>query len=148
MEVCSKITEDSDILILEQLGSFSATICFRLSRESFLCCLNPHLPSDVSSSSSSSRLSAREHSVRAFFHPFERTFELCYRYLLGSGGTLMFDVTIVVQSFLYRPKRHLGRRASRTLNEEEQALLRADATGAEDAGSPSRRRTGSLVSRE
>lgn len=25
-----------------------------------------------------------------------------YRYLLGSGGTLLFDVTIVIQSFLYK----------------------------------------------
>ncbi|TCD63614.1 hypothetical protein EIP91_005165 [Steccherinum ochraceum] len=52
-------------------------------------------------------------------------------YLLGSGGTLMFDVTIVTQSFIYRPKAHLrGRLSSR--NEEEAGLLSADATGAED----------------
>jgi len=31
------------------------------------------------------------------------------RYLLGSAGTLMFDVTIVTQSFIYRPRhrRHI-----------------------------------------
>jgi len=63
-------------------------------------------------------------------------------YLLGSGGTLMFDVTIVTQSFLYRPKVHgRGRRASR-VNEEEEGLLSAGATGALDPGTPSRRRTG------
>ncbi|KAL4247291.1 Lysosomal/Vacuolar Amino Acid Transporter 1 [Abortiporus biennis] len=63
-------------------------------------------------------------------------------YLLGSGGTLMFDVTIVTQSFIYRPKHHntRGRRASRTLNEEEAGLLSAGATGAEDPITPSRRR--------
>ncbi|THH33944.1 hypothetical protein EUX98_g201 [Antrodiella citrinella] len=69
-------------------------------------------------------------------------------YLLGSGGTLMFDVTIVAQSFIYRPKAHLrGRRSSRTVNEEEAGLLSADATGAEDPITPSRRRlpTGSEV---
>ncbi|KAI0818501.1 PQ loop repeat-domain-containing protein [Irpex lacteus] len=61
-------------------------------------------------------------------------------YLLGSGGTLMFDVTIVTQSFLYRPKAHLrGRHLSRA-HEEEEGLLSADATGAEDPSSPSRRR--------
>ena len=55
----------------------------------------------------------------------------------------MFDVTIVTQSFIYRPKAHTrGRRASRTVNEEEAGLLSADATGAlsEDPITPSRRR--------
>lgn len=64
-----------------------------------------------------------------------------FRYLLGSGGTLMFDVTIVTQSFLYRPKPHMrGRRLSTTINEEEEALLSAGATGADDPLTPSRRR--------
>lgn len=49
------------------------------------------------------------------------------RYLLGSGGTLMFDITIVGQSFCYRP-RHRRRlyTHSRAL-EEEAGLLSADA---------------------
>ncbi|TFK76307.1 hypothetical protein BDN72DRAFT_756006 [Pluteus cervinus] len=58
-------------------------------------------------------------------------------YLLGSGGTLMFDVTIVSQSFIYRPKptrRHgqgHGHTAMRshsrhTLPEEEAGLLSGD----------------------
>lgn len=55
----------------------------------------------------------------------------------------MFDVTIVTQSFLYRPKAHpRGRRPSRTDNEEEQGLLN---TGAEDVATPSRRRMTSSV---
>ncbi|EKM55334.1 uncharacterized protein PHACADRAFT_143534 [Phanerochaete carnosa HHB-10118-sp] len=58
-------------------------------------------------------------------------------YLLGSGGTLMFDVTIVIQSFLYKPKAMRGRRLSRPIAEEEEGLL---ATGAEDSITPSRRR--------
>jgi hypothetical protein len=54
------------------------------------------------------------------------------RYLLGSGGTLMFDVTIVCQSLLYRkraPLRPRGRRApaARALDEEEAGLLDAEA---------------------
>jgi hypothetical protein len=54
------------------------------------------------------------------------------RYLLGSGGTLMFDVTIVCQSLLYRkraPLRPRGRRATaaRALDEEEAGLLDAEA---------------------
>ncbi|KAF7799632.1 hypothetical protein EIP86_010870 [Pleurotus ostreatoroseus] len=62
-------------------------------------------------------------------------------YLLGSGGTLMFDVTIVTQSFLYRSKAHSrGRRPSRADNEEEQGLLGAGTTGAEEVTTPSRRR--------
>ncbi|KAI0093733.1 PQ loop repeat-domain-containing protein [Irpex rosettiformis] len=62
-------------------------------------------------------------------------------YLLGSGGTLMFDVTIVTQSFLYRSKPHThGRHLSRAIREEEEGLLAADATGAEDPSTPSRRR--------
>ncbi|KAJ7632729.1 PQ loop repeat-domain-containing protein [Roridomyces roridus] len=47
-------------------------------------------------------------------------------YLLGSGGTLMFDVMIVSQSWLYRkraPRRH-GK--GRTLGEEEACLLSAE----------------------
>ncbi|CCM04598.1 uncharacterized protein FIBRA_06780 [Fibroporia radiculosa] len=64
-------------------------------------------------------------------------------YLLGSGGTLVFDVTIVTQSFIYRPKTHSrGRRASRAGLAEEEGLLSAGATGAEDIITPSRRRTG------
>ncbi|KAJ6502446.1 PQ loop repeat-domain-containing protein [Mycena sanguinolenta] len=47
-------------------------------------------------------------------------------YLLGSGGTLMFDVTIVGQSWLYRPRpRRHGR--SRTQLEEEGGLMAGDA---------------------
>lgn len=67
---------------------------------------------------------------------------ILHRYLIGSGGTLMFDITIVTQSFLYRPKHlHRGRRPSLTANEEEQGLLSADTTGAaEDMTAPSRRR--------
>lgn len=52
----------------------------------------------------------------------------------------MFDVTIVTQTFLYRPKTNRGRRITRTLNEEEEGLLSAGATGAEDLTTPSRRR--------
>ncbi|KAF9454569.1 hypothetical protein P691DRAFT_717044 [Macrolepiota fuliginosa MF-IS2] len=48
-------------------------------------------------------------------------------YLLGSGGTLMFDVTIVTQSFIYKPK-HKKRYATRSRNVEERAgLLAGDA---------------------
>ena len=45
------------------------------------------------------------------------------RYLLGSGGTLMFDITIIGQSFCYRPR---VRRHSRILDEEETGLLSGD----------------------
>lgn len=45
------------------------------------------------------------------------------RYLLGSGGTLMFDITIIGQSFCYRPR---PRRHSRILDEEETGLLSGD----------------------
>jgi hypothetical protein len=50
-------------------------------------------------------------------------------YLLGSGGTLMFDVTIVTQSFIYRPPSRT--RASRSFSREvtvaeEEGLLPAD----------------------
>jgi len=31
-------------------------------------------------------------------------------YLLGSGGTLIFDVTIVIQSLVYAPKKTISRR--------------------------------------
>ena len=50
-------------------------------------------------------------------------------YLLGSGGTLMFDVTIVAQSFIYRP--HPRGRESRSFSREvtaaeEESLMRSD----------------------
>jgi hypothetical protein len=53
------------------------------------------------------------------------------RYLLGSGGTLIFDVTIVCQSLLYRkrPLRPRGRgrmSANRASREEETGLLDAE----------------------
>ena len=51
----------------------------------------------------------------------------------------MFDVTIVTQSFLYRPKANRGRHITRTLSEEEEGLLSAGTTAAEDPA-PSRRR--------
>ncbi|KAI0374895.1 hypothetical protein BV20DRAFT_1041091 [Pilatotrama ljubarskyi] len=67
-------------------------------------------------------------------------------YLLGSGGTLMFDVTIVAQSLLYRPKPFArGRRTSRSYNEEEAGLLDAARSGAEGSPVASRRRTGSVT---
>ncbi|KAI0647055.1 PQ loop repeat-domain-containing protein [Trametes meyenii] len=67
-------------------------------------------------------------------------------YLLGSGGTLMFDVTIVCQSLLYRPKFPArGRRSSRSYSEEEAGLLDAEATAAEESPVTSRRRTDSVT---
>ena len=64
---------------------------------------------------------------------FSRTFALSLltvcSYLLGSGGTFMFDVAIVVQSFIYRP--HPRARGSRLFSREETAaeeesLMRPD----------------------
>ncbi|TFK42501.1 PQ loop repeat-domain-containing protein [Crucibulum laeve] len=47
-------------------------------------------------------------------------------YLLGSGGTLIFDITIVGQSFIYRPRpRRLNSTHSRII-EEEAGLLAGD----------------------
>lgn len=43
-------------------------------------------------------------SLRVDFLVITRV-DLLVRYLLGSGGTLLFDVTIVTQSFLYKPGR-------------------------------------------
>ncbi|KAH9854234.1 PQ loop repeat-domain-containing protein [Lenzites betulinus] len=67
-------------------------------------------------------------------------------YLLGSGGTLMFDVTIVTQSLLYRPKPPTrGRALSGSYSDEETGLLSAGASGAEETNpAASRRRTGSV----
>ncbi|KAG7447911.1 uncharacterized protein BT62DRAFT_890148 [Guyanagaster necrorhizus] len=46
-------------------------------------------------------------------------------YLLGSGGTLLFDITIVMQSFVYAPKSR--RRSSSVSIEEDRRLLDGDA---------------------
>ncbi|KAK0196944.1 PQ loop repeat-domain-containing protein [Armillaria mellea] len=45
-------------------------------------------------------------------------------YLLGSGGTLLFDITIVMQSFIYAPKSR--RRSSSVSIEEDRRLLDGD----------------------
>ena len=50
-------------------------------------------------------------------------------YLIGSGGTLMFDVTIITQSFIYRQRPSpRGRRISThdASIAEEESLIRAD----------------------
>lgn len=57
----------------------------------------------------------------------------------------MFDITIVAQTFIYKPKMHRGRRSSRALLAEEEGLLSAGATGTEDMATPSRRRAGVSV---
>jgi hypothetical protein len=60
------------------------------------------------------------------------------RYLLGSGGTLIFDITIVIQSILYRgrsPVKKGGkRRRTATIPREEEALLGGE--GLEEEGVP------------
>jgi hypothetical protein len=70
-------------------------------------------------------------------------FLMAYRsYLIGSGGTLMFDVTIVTQSFIYRQRPSpRGRRISThdASIAEEESLIRADDLE-ESYTSPSRRR--------
>lgn len=58
----------------------------------------------------------------------------------------MFDITIVSQSFLYRKpidKEKLGWRSSRVgrgTSVEEEGLLSADATGADEGASPQHRK--------
>jgi len=50
-------------------------------------------------------------------------------YLIGSGGTLMFDVTIITQSFIYRQRPSPGGRRISTHDAsiaEEESLIRAD----------------------
>ncbi|KAF8636680.1 hypothetical protein AX17_003486 [Amanita inopinata Kibby_2008] len=46
-------------------------------------------------------------------------------YLLGSAGTLMFDITIVAQSFIYRPRRHRHSIIDDSVMTEETGLLSA-----------------------
>jgi len=48
-------------------------------------------------------------------------------YLLGSAGTLTFDVTIVTQSFVYRRPAKRHGRYSRVLDEEATGLLSPEA---------------------
>ncbi len=78
---------------------------------------------------------------------------LC-RYLLGSGGTLMFDITIVLQSFVYRGQKPRKLRSGslstyagsgtvrrRTVAmDEEEALL--GSTISENSGIPRRSQSG------
>lgn len=50
---------------------------------------------------------------------------MSFSYLLGSAGTLMFDVTILTQSYIYRPKPRRQRTRANTV-EEEAGLLSGD----------------------
>ncbi|KAI0065409.1 hypothetical protein BV25DRAFT_1679962 [Artomyces pyxidatus] len=64
-------------------------------------------------------------------------------YLLGSGGTLVFDVTIVTQSFIYRqptPRTRRGSVRASTHAEEEEGLMNADLNDVEEPNTPHRRR--------
>ena len=61
---------------------------------------------------------------------------------MGSGGTLMFDVTIVIQTYAYR-SRPRGRTArASALSEEEEGLMSAEGVdvGSETPNTPHRRR--------
>ncbi|EJD36580.1 hypothetical protein AURDEDRAFT_74102, partial [Auricularia subglabra TFB-10046 SS5] len=50
-------------------------------------------------------------------------------YLLGSGGTLVFDITIVIQSFVYAPKPKVEATGA-----EEEGLLNGDAAAEDEDG--------------
>lgn len=69
------------------------------------------------------------------------------RYLLGSSGTLIFDVVIVTQTVFYRRRkpfrpRGLGRSASeRTFAEEEAGLMGADSLAEETLARGSQERS-------
>lgn len=67
--------------------------------------------------------------VPPFLFPYSKT-KLNSRFILGSGGTLMSDITIVCQSFIYPSQKHHHRRTSSrgiNINEEEAGLLDEDA---------------------
>jgi hypothetical protein len=73
---------------------------------------------------------------------------ILYRYLLGSGGTLMFDITIVTQSLIYRPRPRRHSLSRSRLDEEETGLLSGEPVGRRTDSLPrgrtSRTRTGTV----
>lgn len=78
-------------------------------------------------------------SPKTFLPPPESTAFLreSIPYLLGSAGTLMFDVTIVMQSFIYRPRSRRHILTHSRLTEEETGLLSEDTLLAHPSGSDS-----------
>ncbi|KAF8911005.1 PQ loop repeat-domain-containing protein [Gymnopilus junonius] len=80
-------------------------------------------------------------SPRRFLPPPESTDYIreSIPYLLGSVGTLLFDITIVSQSFCYRHRhrRHSTLSHARALDEEEAGLLSGDALSAHPAADSS-----------
>ena len=62
-----------------------------------------------------------------------------FPYLLGSAGTLLFDVTIVTQSFIYRPRHRRNTTHARV--EEEAGLLTGDSLAVNDSTALPRGRT-------
>ena len=112
-----------------QLGPFHVSLRIRISWQFVLCCIDIVVPPVFGTPSRIRSLHQRIDSVRASSSSSPLAVLHFRRYLLGSGGTLMFDITIVSQSFIYRPRSHRGRGRSiraRTLNEEETGLLTGD----------------------
>lgn len=127
-------------------GTHYHSLHLRLPRKRILRLVHPPLPEHATSTCRSTCLSFREYTVR---HPIvllsrsdPLTRRIIHRYLLGSGGTLMFDVTIVSQFALYRRKaspRERGRRTSVSRHmAEEEGLLGEDVE--EGTTTPQRRR--------
>ena len=112
-----------------QLGPFHVSLRIRISWQFVLCCIDIVVSPIFGTPSRIRSIHQRINSVRA--SPSSSPLDVLHfrRYLLGSGGTLMFDITIVSQSFIYRPRAHRGRGRSvraRTINEEETGLLSGD----------------------
>lgn len=118
---------------------FSAT-SFMYSQSSRLLKLISHHQHQLSSSARASRALAPFELIVSLDH----TFFPSGRYLLGSGGTFVFDITIVSQSFIYKGKhprrgyiRSRGNSLVRSaaLAEETAGLLRGDMLAATRAHS-------------
>jgi hypothetical protein len=111
------------------LGIVDVPFCFCFPRQFLLCLIYTLFSQHARQSHEVIFISYGKHAVS-----FSRTFTFILltaprSYLLGSGGTLMFDVTIVAQSFIYRPhpRTHESRSLSREVTAaEEESLMQPD----------------------
>ena len=120
------------LYLYEYSGPFNVPVCVRIFGQHFLCGVHYALTKTIPSTSWSLRIHPRKHTVNSTSFPRLLHIDTSTRYLLGSGGTLVFDITIISQSFCYRPRHRRQATSSyvRIPDEEEADLLSHDSLSA------------------
>ena len=103
-------------------GLIHVSFCVCILGQCILCRFDNTFTQILPPSSPVDRVHSRKCSVSLASHlPIQPN--IFSRYLLGSGGTLTFDITIVTQFFIYRSRRPRHSLIQESLASEETALL-------------------------